>query len=218
MGVPTRLAILALSLMAGEVSGAREDMVVEYELRDGVTARATGIMGSTAAGWTRSRLYVSGDRTAEYTYGSLPGPGGPIEFIKKVYVATPDWTAAFEPGSGRGIKTIFGERRRREADVLVAGSQAAALIDRAVLLPRLGSPVGTRAIAGHACEFYRPDASLAKVELCIASIAGRQVLLWGRWYESDDVWMEEAVSVSTGADISDEVFAVPATVQVERER
>lgn len=193
-------------------AGAAPDLTIEYGIHDGVTSRAVAAMGAPAdaRGWDRRTLYVSGERSAEYTSGSWPVPGN-VEEIARVYIRTPRWRAYFDPGSGVGMRhpTPAGALT---VDELIASSDAAQMIERTRLLEHLGPVVGRRHMAGHACDLYQPDPNYVKAELCIASIGGRSVLLYSRWYELETVWMEQARRVDVGSPIPPEKFSVPESV------
>ena len=201
-------------IFAATAAGEPADIVIEFSIHDEITARATRAMGAGtgAKGWHERTLYITGDRTAEYTLGALPVPGGFSSTMEKVYIETPLWSASFDPKSGVGTRTAFPRGHRREPGGLFASSDAAGLIERGDVLRRMGPAKGTRTIAGQSCEVYLPEPTDAKVELCIADIAGRRIVLFSRWYERDTVWMETATSIDIGAVVPAEKFAVPRSV------
>lgn len=201
-------------VLAGSAAGDPANIVIEFAIHDEITARATRAMGvgPDVRGWQKRTLYIAGERTAEYTSGALPGPGGATVAMEKVYIETPTWSASFEPTSGVGSRAAFSPGHRRIPGGWFASSDAAGRLERGAVLSRLGRAKGMRTIAGQPCQLYRPDPTDAKVELCVANIAGRTVVLMSRWYERDTVWMEVATSVEIGPAIPAEKFMVPASV------
>ena len=202
-------------IFATTAAGEPADIVIEFSIHDEITARATRAMGAggDARGWHKRTMYITGDRSAEYTLGALPVPGGFNSTMEKVYIETPLWSASFDPKSGVGTRSAFSPGHRRVPGGLFASSDAAGLIERGDVLRRMGPVKGMRTIAGQSCEMYLPAPTDAKVELCIADIAGRRIVLFSKWYERDTVWMETATSIDIGAVVPAEKFTLPKSVR-----
>lgn len=206
--------LLSMLTAASPAAALEPDVIIEYSIHDQVASRGAAGMGAPAGvkGWDRRTLYISDDRSAEYTSGALPGLVG-VAQMKKVYVETPSWKASFEPDSGVGLRWRFPAGHRRIPGGIFASSDAAETIHRTRVLEHLGPVVSRRTFAGHACNFYRPDPDFVKMELCIGNVGGRRVLLYQRLYEADTVWLEEAQRIEVGIAVPASKFTVPETVQ-----
>lgn len=156
----------------------------------------------------RMRLYEMADPKRPTTAEARPTDRVRVE------VPPPDWSFSYDNVKRLGSKYVktkdlsYGERM-----LLASNSEFRGYLHQVAQTADIDA-TGKRSIAGYACEHIavtRP----ARFEYCTAEIRGREVDLYRRIEQSDDLArIETAVSVEVGACIDEARFDVPDEVEL----